>query len=443
MFSRRTGIAALVSVLAAVVLAAGLLAPTSAAYDPERKKRQVDASVRELRGAVQESSAQLAAAERQFRLAEAQLPGAQAALAAAQQRLAAARAVEADLARRLRAVERQEAATAANLQRVIDSLTAHQTAVGQIARRTYQGGSFAQLSVALQAQTPQELASRLAYVQVVLRSERNLLTRLAEDRAELAAEQARLEAVRRQVAVQRARAAEAVQRTRAAEEQASAAAQRVEALVSQRKAAVAAAERERAADLRRYQEMQSESARLARLIRSQLARERAAAAAAARRAAAQRAKARAAAPRAAAPRAVAPRAPRWDGGVLSYPVAGPVTSPFGMRYHPILQYTKLHTGTDFGAPSGAAVRAARSGTVIQSYYNGAYGNRVVVNHGYVNGVSLVTTYNHLSARSAYVGERLSRGEVLGYVGSTGYSTGPHLHFETLENGSFVNPMKWL
>lgn len=130
-------------------------------------------------------------------------------------------------------------------------------------------------------------------------------------------------------------------------------------------------------------------------------------------------------------------------GLLSRPVIGPITSPYGMRYHPILRRYKLHTGIDFGVPSGTAVRAARGGTVLQSYYNSAYGNRVVVDHGYVHGVYLVTTYNHLSRDSVRSGEKLGRGEVLGYAGSTGYSTGPHLHFETLENGRFVNPMNWL
>ena len=81
--------------------------------------------------------------------------------------------------------------------------------------------------------------------------------------------------------------------------------------------------------------------------------------------------------------------------------------------------------------------------MIEAYYNSAYGNRVVVDHGYVNGVYLVTTYNHMTRDTVHVGEKLERGEVLGYSGSTGYSTGPHLHFETLENGRFVNPMNWL
>jgi murein DD-endopeptidase MepM/ murein hydrolase activator NlpD len=439
MSSRRTGFAALVAAVLAAVVAGGLLVPARAANDPERQKRRVDASVRQLQAEVHASSAQLAAAERQFERAEAQLPGARAALTAAQQRLAAARTVESDLARKLHEVEVAEAVAAANLQRVIESVTAHRTAVGQIARRTYQNGSFAQLSVALQAETPQDFAYRLTYVQVVLRSERNILTRLGEERADLAHQRAQLEALRLKVAEQRARAAAAVQHTRALEHQASAAAQQVQALVAQRKAAVDAAGRERAADLRRYREMQAESARLAQLIRAQVARERAAA----QRAQAQRSGSQGSGAQRPRSRPAPPRVSRWGGSYLSRPVSGPVTSPFGLRYHPILQYTKLHTGTDFGAAAGTPVHAARAGKVIQSYYNSAYGNRVVVNHGTVNGVNLVTTYNHLSRRSAFVGERLSRGEVLGYVGSTGYSTGPHLHFETLEDGGFVNPMRWL
>jgi len=412
MSARRTGLAALV----AAVVASGFLAPASAANDPEQKKRRVDASVRQLQDEVHESSAQLRAAERQFRQAESQLPGAREALAAGQRQLAVARAAEADLARKLAAVQVAEAAAAANLRRVIQTVSDHRTTVGRIARRTYQNGGFSQLSVALEAESPQEFASRLAYLQVVMRSERNILTRLAEEQADLAFKRAQLEAVRLRVAEQRTKAGEAVERTRALERLAAAAAGRVQALVAQRKAAVNAAERERAADLKRYREMQAESQRLAALIRA--------------RAAAARSR-------------EAPRASRSGGGYLSYPVNGPITSPFGMRYHPILHYYKLHTGTDFGVPSGAAVSAARAGTVIQSYFNGAYGNRVVVDHGYLNGVYLVTTYNHLSSRAAAVGARVSRGQVLGYSGNTGYSTGPHLHFETLENGSFVNPMRWL
>ena len=91
----------------------------------------------------------------------------------------------------------------------------------------------------------------------------------------------------------------------------------------------------------------------------------------------------------------------------------------------------------------ASFRAAASGTVVEAYSHSAYGNRVIVDHGYQGGVGLATAYNHMSRFSAYPGQRVQRGDVIGYVGTTGYSTGCHLHFMAFENGSTVNPMNWL
>jgi murein DD-endopeptidase MepM/ murein hydrolase activator NlpD len=126
-----------------------------------------------------------------------------------------------------------------------------------------------------------------------------------------------------------------------------------------------------------------------------------------------------------------------------YPVNGYITSPYGMRLHPVYNRWTLHDGTDFGAACGTPIRAATSGRVIGVYYNSAYGNRVIIDHGWRSGGGLGTTYNHLSSFSTRVGERVQRGEVIGYVGSTGYSTGCHLHFMVFWNGATVDPMKWL
>lgn len=131
------------------------------------------------------------------------------------------------------------------------------------------------------------------------------------------------------------------------------------------------------------------------------------------------------------------------GGALSYPVSGPVTSPYGMRVHPVTGVYKLHDGTDFGVGCGTPIRAAASGTIIQQYYNAGYGNRVILANGVKRGKSIVTTYNHLSRFARGSGAKVSRGEVIGYVGSTGYSTGCHLHFMVLANGGTTNPMSWL
>jgi murein DD-endopeptidase MepM/ murein hydrolase activator NlpD len=134
-------------------------------------------------------------------------------------------------------------------------------------------------------------------------------------------------------------------------------------------------------------------------------------------------------------------APRASGGFLSYPANASITSPFGQRFHPILHVWRLHSGIDFGLPCGTPVYAAAAGTVISAGWAGGYGNRVVIAHGYVGGGDLATTYNHLSSISAR--GRVSRGQLIGLSGTTGLSTGCHLHFEALLNGSFVDPAGYL
>ncbi|MFY0407593.1 M23 family metallopeptidase [Solicola sp. PLA-1-18] len=131
------------------------------------------------------------------------------------------------------------------------------------------------------------------------------------------------------------------------------------------------------------------------------------------------------------------------GGTLSRPVDGPITSRYGMRFHPVLKVWKLHDGTDFGVPCGTPVRAAAGGRVIEKYFNAGYGNRIILANGQMRGKSIATTYNHLSRFKVRVGQKVKRGQVIAYSGTTGYSTGCHLHFMVLEDGDTVNPMGWL
>ncbi len=121
------------------------------------------------------------------------------------------------------------------------------------------------------------------------------------------------------------------------------------------------------------------------------------------------------------------------------PASGGVTSPFGMRFHPVLHRTKLHTGTDFGAGHGAPIYASKSGVVIFAGWQTAYGNVVIIDHG--GGFS--TLYGHASSLHVSSGQSVRRGQHIAAVGSTGFSTGPHLHFEIRVNGSPVNPMRYL
>ncbi|AZM61632.1 MULTISPECIES: M23 family metallopeptidase [unclassified Streptomyces] len=120
-----------------------------------------------------------------------------------------------------------------------------------------------------------------------------------------------------------------------------------------------------------------------------------------------------------------------------------VTSPFGTREHPLTGVTKLHTGVDFNAPQGAQVSATREGRVTFAGRTSAYGIRVVIDHGAIDGKRLETTYSHLSALQVTTGQSVVVGQAVGLVGSTGLSTGPHLHFEVLLDGEYTNPVPWL
>ena len=120
-----------------------------------------------------------------------------------------------------------------------------------------------------------------------------------------------------------------------------------------------------------------------------------------------------------------------------------VTSPYGMRVHPVTGVYKLHDGTDFRAYCGTPIRAAAAGRVLWARYRGGYGNQVAIDHGDVGGNALMTSYSHLSRFSASSGERVSTGEVIGYSGSTGYSTACHLHFMVYDDGVRTNPMRFL
>ncbi|MEZ5375400.1 MAG: peptidoglycan DD-metalloendopeptidase family protein [Acidimicrobiales bacterium] len=124
---------------------------------------------------------------------------------------------------------------------------------------------------------------------------------------------------------------------------------------------------------------------------------------------------------------------------FQWPISAYVTSEYGWRIHPIYGTKRLHAGIDLGAGTGTPIAASAGGTVIHAGPYGGYGNAVIINHG--NGIT--TLYAHQSKIAVSTGQQVGRGEVIGYVGSTGNSTGPHLHFEVRVNGSAVNPRGYL
>ena len=120
---------------------------------------------------------------------------------------------------------------------------------------------------------------------------------------------------------------------------------------------------------------------------------------------------------------------------MQWPVNGVITSGYGYRTHPVLGYSRLHAGTDFGAPTGTPIVAATGGAVVSAGWMGGYGNAVVISHG----GGLATLYAPQSRLAVSTGARVARGQVIGYVGATGLAEAPHLHYEFVVNGAHRNP----
>jgi murein DD-endopeptidase MepM/ murein hydrolase activator NlpD len=261
----------------------------------------------------------------------------------------------------------------------------------------------------LNAESPSELAARAEFAKALLadgagrvRAATDARIQLANDASLLAERRASLARVDHDARASLARVEELLAAARAARAE-------VDAQVAARRDALRSAARERAADQARYRALVAESNRLAELIR-----------------------------RAARARGTGRGTGRVGVRGMVWPTPGPVTSGFGYRVHPIYGYRRLHAGIDIGAPVGQGIVAALGGTVITAGPAGTYGNLVVVDHG----DGLTTAYAHQSRVLVSTGQRVAKGQRIGLVGTTGASTGPHLHFETRVNGDPVDPMRY-
>ena len=126
-----------------------------------------------------------------------------------------------------------------------------------------------------------------------------------------------------------------------------------------------------------------------------------------------------------------------------YPISGRISSPFGWRTHPIFKSRIFHSGIDIAGPNGGAIKASNDGKVIFSGWYGGYGKVVILDHGIINGQPITTLYAHMSAITVSNGQTVKKGQTIGREGSTGYSTGPHCHFEVRVNGKPTNPMNYI
>lgn len=418
-----------------LLLSAGLLAPpqppaAAANQDLQAGQERVDREVAEAAAVLEQATERAKAAAAQFAAADAALPAAQKRVDQARGVVVAAQ-TQAHTAERAAETARAELAAAGV--RVVESVAAVDRArerAAAFAVAAYKGSRLASANLLLRARGPAEAVSRLGYLDQVAGVERErvdelvtarLAARQAENQAALARERA--EAARRATAA-------ALSRAQAAEAAAELAATEADALAEQRAGALRMAEGEREESLRRYQEAEAEAARIEAELQAWQAR--------------QPPPAAAPAPREQPPeQPPPPGAGRRSAAGFVLPTHGWQSSPFGMRFDPFFGVWQLHAGVDIAAPGGTPVYAVTGGTVIRAGWNGGYGNFTCLGHGSYQGQGLATCYAHQSEILVGSGQWVRRGEVIGRVGTSGASTGNHLHFEVRLDGTPTDPIPYL
>ncbi|MFY0409388.1 peptidoglycan DD-metalloendopeptidase family protein [Solicola sp. PLA-1-18] len=432
------------------------LAPPSPAADEDRleqRRRSLSGQISGAQQSIDESSKGLARASAALDRVQGQLTAAQTTLTRTRGQLASAAAQDQEMARRLGVAQRTLITARRDLRAGRRQLEGSERTVKQQTLTSLEQGDpgLRAMAALLSGSDPLEFNEQMMLGTSVADAQLATMDRLDAARIMLEMAQDKVESARDEVAAQRGRAADNLALRRrleaAAERQTSA----VGVLVADASSARTKAESLRQADLAELGRLEGERTRVSTKLRA-IARAEAAEEArqeAKRRRDRARAKAGTGAGRDDAAAPAPPRqrddssAPSGDDSALIYPVSSFITSPYGMRLHPILKVRKLHDGTDFRAPCGSPVKAAATGRVLERYFNTAYGNRVILSHGRKRGTSVATTYNHLARSIVRVGQKVRRGQTIGYAGTTGYSTGCHLHLMVLEDGNVVNPMRWL
>jgi murein DD-endopeptidase MepM/ murein hydrolase activator NlpD len=422
--------AALLAILALLVTGA-LTGPAQAddlgnqRAQAEKQQAATDQRLADLRTALDETGAALADAYVALQGIQARIPQAQQELANAQAAFAAAQQKAAQIQDQLQAARVQEAQLAkdiadgdAKAQRTRDS-------VAELARQAYRGDvGLSSLTIVLDSHSAGDFVDQYAALTTALRTQ----TRTLDDLQQLGAvnrnRQSRLAAVRAQIAALKSEADQKVVEANAAQADAAAREAEIQTLLVQQQQQTAIFEQQKAGELAQENDLQMQQAALEATIKD-IIQQQVAAEAALRKASGK------------------PSQPVGR-GVLAYPTAVPfITSPYGMRLHPVLHIWRLHAGTDFRAYCGTPILAAASGTVQWAKMLAGFGNQVMLNHGVVNGNVLWTSYNHLSHFNVSAGQYVHQGDVVGLAGSTGDVTACHLHFEVYVNGSTVDPMSIL
>ena len=407
------------AVIAAVALAAGALSVPSSnlwanADDLKDRQKKVRKHIHSAHEDLEDSSAAVRRAAGRLAAAQAELNAARGHLDRVRGRLDVARAEDRRMKRKLEEAEARLARAEEDLAQGRVALGEQQDQVTDVVNSIYQQGdpelmAFASL---LNARSTADLTRQVEANDALVGRESHAYDDLRAAEVLLEVREKQVEEAKDEVAVQRADAAEHLARMKVLRNEAVEVRDQVRELVQDRRELRQKASNARARDRAQLQRLRSQERRIKQQI---LERARRAAGGFSGR----------------------------TGGFLNRPVPGPVTSPFGMRRHPIYGYWGLHNGTDFLAGCGSALYASSGGRVIARYYSPVYGNRLYIGVGLVNGRYLTIVYNHMSGYRVGMGETVSRGEVVGYAGNSGWSTACHLHFTVMANGQPVNPLNYM
>lgn len=421
--------------IAGLTAMALLLPAAVAGADPQEKLEQVDERLDEARERLDEVEEQRGHTLEDLEEINARHAVLQGQLAEAQQELRDAEWELNEAEARLQATTEELEATEDELAATREELAEKREIFAARARAAYKRPSVGLSTALLDLDEAHDVARALGYSRRVLAEDRDRielvagLERQVRAQAELLAELQEREAAERAVAAERRdEVAELVAAQKALHDEVAAAA-------AEHRAVLTELEADKETYTALVDDLEAESARLEEELRRRAEEERRRRAAAAER---RREEAEAAQRRAARSDGD-PSASAGDSGRFHRPAQGPMTSGYGYRTHPIHGGRRFHSGLDFGGALGAPITAASGGVVVSAGWRGGYGNTVVIDHG--NG--LATLYAHQSQIAVSSGQRVSRGDLVGRVGSTGYSTGPHLHFEVRVDGSPRDPRGYL
>lgn len=432
---RRVLRSATVSVAVAALFATG----TGLAYaDKDPDKGKADQRVKTAQSEYDETSQALLKADKALRATNAKVKTANATLSTKQAALTRAENKLKTVNAQLKVAQAEETKNKKALGTIEAGRKRTSTLVGGIARQSYMTGGLGTFDLTLQILAGEkDPTATMSMADIVMRQQSGVLSDLAGQKAGRTAAADRLGAASRRVALLKVQANNAVTTAKSARNEATKARNALVSLQKTQRSQKSTLETQKKKDAKELAAAKKDQQRIVKVLRER---------AAARAAAARKAEMRAPAPKPAAAPDAAPqpaRQPTRSGGFLQPPAApGTIVSEFGMRVNPVTGIYTLHPGVDWALPCGHPVRAAASGQVVESGYNSIFGNYVIIDHGFARGVNVATISEHLQSISTR-GGRVSKGQVIGYVGTTGRSTGCHLHWGVMNDGVYINPRTWI